>query len=516
MAYLIILFCLLLSDNYSLHSNSLESFVASKSKLSHQKHANYNNSSILDKPIDPATYIVGPGDKFYLSFSANNFTFNNYLTISPVGDIIIPTVGLINLNNLLLIDAYDLIRQRCKNTYNNISIDITLVDIRKFYIKVRGLSYGPDKILVSPLSNISDAYSIIVKQVGEKMNKISKRNIALNRNGTIFNIDLLNYKIFDDVYNPNLVEGDVILLHEFDKYISIYGGIVNPGVYEYTENETLAKFIKISGGYKGNAINSNIVINRIDLNNEITIFVDKDSIDSTFLLPYDHVNILLNKTYENRNLVQIHGEINTPGYYVITDGMTYGDLLSIAGGYSLNADSTRIFINNNILANDDIDLSQIMLIEPQNRSMSEISYLKSRSLVGSGSLAADNYDMTQKILKYKVNPQDEVFIPQIINYIEIVGGVVNPGRYPYIESFTIRDYINEAGGKTKNSMNKYFIINFYNKKEKIKINSSEIKNGDTIFIQTKEDFNMWTKVKESINLIGQLATLIAVLDSASD
>ena len=34
--------------------------------------------------------------------------------------------------------------------------------------------------------------------------------------------------------------------------------------------------------------------------------------------------------------------------------------------------------------------------------------------------------------------------------------------------------------------------------------------------ETKENFNTWNKLKESMSLIGQLATLIAVIQSASN
>mgnify|MGYP003309211468 CR=1 FL=1 len=43
-----------------------------------------------------------------------------------------------------------------------------------------------------------------------------------------------------------------------------------------------------------------------------------------------------------------------------------------------------------------------------------------------------------------------------------------------------------------------------------------IKNGEIIFVEPREDFNLWNKLQESMGLVGQLATLIAVLQSASN
>ena len=43
---------------------------------------------------------------------------------------------------------------------------------------------------------------------------------------------------------------DEIYLKNYTKYIDIYGGINNPGRYEFKENESLVDFIAICGGYK--------------------------------------------------------------------------------------------------------------------------------------------------------------------------------------------------------------------------------------------------------------------------
>ena len=64
--------------------------------------------------------------------------------------------------------------------------------------------------------------------------------------------------------------------------------------------------------------------------------------------------------------------------------------------------------------------------------------------------------------------------------------------------------------------NKIYVINSYNQKKLINKKSKSIVNGETIFVQTKEDFNLWNKFVEMLGPMGQLATLIAVLQSASD
>ena len=124
--------------------------------------------------------------------------------------------------------------------------------------------------------------------------------------------------------------------------------------------------------------------------------------------------------------------------------------------------------------------------------------------------------MTNKLLGYNLSVNDRVYIPVLISFIEVIGGVKNPGRYPYIEGYKVSDYIHEAGGKSDNYRGKIFIMNAANQKLKVSKKYDDIADGDTIFIETQENFNTWNKIKESMGLIGQLATLIAVIQSASN
>ena len=59
---------------------------------------NQQNSTILDSNINKDSYIVGPGDEFFVNYSINDITFSNYIVISQLNDIIIPNLGMINLN----------------------------------------------------------------------------------------------------------------------------------------------------------------------------------------------------------------------------------------------------------------------------------------------------------------------------------------------------------------------------------------------------------------------------------
>ena len=514
MLYIFLIINIIISQNLSNFD------ISSLNKKSYNKILDKENKDlILDQTIKDGLYIVGPGDEFYLSLSADDFSFNNYLVVSPVGDLVIPSIGLINLDKLLLKDAYDLIKSRCSAKYSSVNIDITLTDVRKFYIKVHGLTYGPSKVLVTPLHNISDAFEIITNKINKnKLNKLSMRNVELRRNDDILIVDLLKYKIFGNSYNTRLLEGDIIYLNEYDEYIDIYGGVKNVGRYEFVENEKLNEIIDIAGGFSFYPNKLNVEISRFSDNyEEFKVLInDFETLKQTLLYPYDHIIVSNTSVINKRNLVYIDGEVQTPGFYVIENNMTFSDLLYKAGGYTVNADTNKLIINNSSLENDDYELTRIKLIDPQKRTMSEISYLKSRSIVEKGAIVSNDDKLTEHILNYSININDRVKIPIFINYIEVIGAVNNPGRYPYFNEYNISDYVNEAGGKSKRAKNSIYIINSLNQKTRVSKNSTSIKNGEIIFVESKEDYNLWNKLQESMGLIGQLATLIAVIQSAQN
>ena len=65
----------------------------------------------LDKAVSPEEYIVGPGDIFGIDIIITE-NINIELAITPTGDLLIPSVGKINVNGLILKDAIELCKRK--------------------------------------------------------------------------------------------------------------------------------------------------------------------------------------------------------------------------------------------------------------------------------------------------------------------------------------------------------------------------------------------------------------------
>ena len=126
-------------------------------------------------------------------------------------------------------------------------------------------------------------------------------------------------------------------------------------------------------------------------------------------------------------------------------------------------------------------------------------------------MISEDIDRTKEILSYFVQPGDLIYIPKQTNYIEILGSVQFPGRYPFYKDLEINDYIKSAGGKTNNATNNLYIIdNASNQRNKVR-GSSKLENGDILFVQSKEDYSPYNRFKEVMFILGQAASLYAVI-----
>ena len=57
---------------------------------------------VIDRIVDPDKYIVGPGDELHINIISSNETFDHSLVISPTGQLLIPSAGMVNCNKLKL------------------------------------------------------------------------------------------------------------------------------------------------------------------------------------------------------------------------------------------------------------------------------------------------------------------------------------------------------------------------------------------------------------------------------
>ena len=117
--------------------------------------------------------------------------------------------------------------------------------------------------------------------------------------------------------------------------IIVDSSVVNPGIYEATQEENIYDIINHAGEYLSKASNF-IGIERISTEKDgeksyDNFYVSRDS--SKNISAKDVVKISVFDVMLNSNDVEIIGQVKSPGKYYFYDNMTLRDLLSMSIGF---------------------------------------------------------------------------------------------------------------------------------------------------------------------------------------
>ena len=519
---------------------------------------------ILDRPVDPSLYFVGPGDQFRVNIISSNEAFNYSLTVSPTGEILIPAVAIVPVYGLALRQAIKAMEKTVKEWNQNVKIYITLEQIREFKVKVIGQLKQPGLYTVTPITRVSDLYQMIMEQYSAEMEKdeeslmergigetdrsmmydqksqiadlyerkmrvpeeekeyqeLSNRNLVLIRKQDSIKIDLARFGISGkNDHNPYLQQEDILVIPLRRHLIGIYGGVKIPGKYEYVFGEFLSDLIQIAGGLRPNADPEKIEITRYNGPTEKFSFtVEFQESKDVQLNPEDHVMVQYAKQYKRQEIVYITGEVVHPGVYSILPGQTtIGNILAKASGYTNRSDSSKITINNrDIYEIPDRELERILLIPEENRSTSERAYIKARMMTQKGALETNSIIQAQYIKDFLVAKNDIIHVPENFDYVEILGAVKRPGRYPFIQSYLYDNYIEIAGGITSNATRNKFVIKAGTGQRLPAKNKTKIDTGDIIFIAEKMEYNKWIVLKDVLATASQIAVLLFYIDRVTN
>ena len=513
-----------------------------QSKISNSGYTNASRSNErqdqtrikVEKPIDPKQYLVGPGDQFLVNIISSENLANYVLTVSPTGEILIPSVGIVQVYGQTLSSSIIKMETAIQSLNHSAQVFIILSEIREFKVKVVGHLQNPGFYTVTPVSRVSDLFEdILTKLQSESFDdqnaprknlpeniypEMSRRNIEILRDGERIPVDLVKFGSTGiDAYNPFLQQGDVVRVPLKEHLVGIFGGIKIQGNYEFIPGEFLSQFVDLAGGLRPDADPNKIEITRFISSKEKFSFITTMSHADTILISSeDHIMIRYDQDYKRQDIVYITGEVKYPGVYAIEPGeTTIGEALQKVGGFTSRADQTKLIINNRSIARiPDRENNRILLIPEENRSPEEKAYIKARMLTKKGTIESSSLEQAESLMDLPLVNKDQIVILENFNYIEILGAVLKPGRYPYTKDITYDEYVDLAGGLTETATRKKFIIKAGTGQRLPIKKTVQIEKGDIIFIPEKMEYNKWIILKDVLLALGQVAALIVVIQNA--
>jgi len=237
--------------------------------------------------------------------------------------------------------------------------------------------------------------------------------------------------------NMNVEPGDIINIKAYQKFF-VGGEVKSPGGYDYLPGQTVDAAISMAGGFTEKADRGAIFIGH--QGNEQTLSLVNLY---TQVKPGDIITIQEYKKFF------VDGEVKKPGGYNYMRDMTVKTAISMAGGFTQNADREAIILD--YQGNDQID----PIVD----------------------------------LHEAVKPGDIITIKQY-QKIFVDGEVKNPAAYDYLRDLTVKTAISMAGGFTeKSSREEIYIIHQGAEQTQIPVNLyTQVKPGDIITIQKYQKF----------------------------
>lgn len=313
---------------------------------------------LLEEKVDPKTYILGPGDILSI-FTWGNFQGQYRLAVSPEGVLLVPEIGPIQVSGISLYRAEKRISARILKRYLNVETIVSLVDLRTFKVYIGGAVNLPGAYPATAVTRVSEIIYMAGGFLGEE--------------------------------DPEINFPPEIRSITSDRKMSS-----KRNVQVYRKN--------------GDSLTADI------LRFEITGQTKFD------LLLSDGDRILVPVMESSINLYGIFGAVRNPGYFEYSSHDSLSDLIELAHGLKLSADSQNI---------------EVVRFKPDNRQTYSITM-----------------DLRSTDWNISLNADDRVYVKAIQEYHEkyqvlLTGEFTYPGYYAVKRDSTwLTEIVEKAGGFT--------------------------------------------------------------------
>ena len=333
-------------------------------------------------------------------------------------------------------NAKELIASRFGQRYsfNRNQIEISLRRSRTITVGVYGEVNNPGTFTY-PAAN--SAFNLIVLARG--LTRIgSVRNIQIVTPGKGVRIYDVYKGMSDPLKSANiyLQMNDFIQVPVAGKVVKLSGAVNRPFNYELLPNETLSDLIRYAGGFTADADQDIIQVVRFE--NGARRITEIDARQAQTFVPQNGDEIsILQFSKEIRNLITISGEVERPGDFSWSEGLTVAEVLR----------------RSRTLRTTKMDAAFVVRTNADN-SFSYKKFSPERVLANAND--PENYQL---------QPLDKILIfatPDYTQYykLNVSGAVRNPGAFDYDPNRNLRvaDVIMLAGGMKPDALNRGYLI----------------------------------------------------------
>jgi protein involved in polysaccharide export with SLBB domain len=475
----------------------------------------------LEGPIDPAEYIVGPSDVLAVTIGGVA-PFSHTGAVTPEGTFVIPLIGEVEVAGSTLLEVKKNVRAVMQKRYKTAEIGVHLLALRTFKVSVVGAVATPGAHTVSPVDRVdrvvdlanrdalnlnttSEAPATSLKPTTKPPTPISQRNIKLIRaKRDTLDIDLVRYQTTGDTrYNPYLRDGDVIFVPAENlagNSVSIYGGVRQPGVFEFHPGDSLQALLRMAQGPTALSDIEHVEIVRFlpdGRQQEIIHFNLKAGQNGhtpdMALQRNDRVFIRENPELRKERMIRISGAVARPGEYALVhDRNMLSEMIERAGGFNSDASIAESKIIRTYKNPDEQlknpDYARLLEMRLTDLKTEDRDYFNYESALKRGFVAVDFarlFNHHDKAADIEIWDGDEIYVPALRQTINVFGQVINPGYVTFVEGMETRYYIEKAGGFSATADHDKVRILKRETNAWLKPGEAKLEPGDQIFVSRK-------------------------------
>ena len=477
----------------------------------------------LEGPVDPKTYILGPGDGVYLNVFQLH-SLDQDLTVTPEGLLLLPRIGEVSVAGLTVVEAEKKVNELLAHDYKSPNASLSLRKLRPIKVSILGEVLSPGVQSATALQRVSE---VIDKSGGFKQIS-SLRNIEIrSATGALrAKADLFKYYAIGDLdANPMLQSGDVIYVPAATRFVTVNGAVVSGGRFEYVPGDDLATLVHLAHGFLPAALQDTIQIARYSTANpnvaDLQTVVYAKGQD-TKLEEGDQIFVKGRTEYHQPHIVSVGGEVRYPGRVNIVPGETrLKDVLNTAGGVLPTGSlDEAVVIRRTGTGNweNDVELQRLQnvgMLRKEGMTDEEYTYYLARMRQYNRSVMVVDFralmernDNSQNIL---LREEDSIYVPRARGFVTVSGSVNSQGNVGFIDGGTYEDYVAKAGGYTSSADRS--AIRVVNAKTGSYIDprsesSYRIAPGDMIIVpQERSEF--WKNLGTVTAMTAQVLTIVA-------
>ncbi len=494
----------------------------------------------LESTVDPEKYYVGPSDVIAVNIWISP-PINFFLTVTPEGTLIIPTVGEVQVSDMLLSKAKEIVLAEVRKKYISGQPTVTLIKPRPIVVSVLGTVQHPGLYTLSAVDRANRALeeaNKVSRSPGsaptiEYPGDISTRNIILkHKNGSQDRVDVTKFLATrEEKWNPYLREGDVLIVprKNIDKNVfGIYGEVNAPGRYELVAGDSVLDALNIGQGFTGLARSDSAEFSRLNADGTViaTSVIDLRAIHDRKspnlpIEPGDRIIVKARIDLREDYRVYVEGEVVYPGFYPITKNRTkLSEVIHQAGGFTEFAWLNGAELNRHSVGPNEINLERLVSLRGGTTPEDSAYYLVETDLRLQKEIVNVNFeklfaqhDSTQDVI---VKSGDYVTVPSRKRTIYVFGQVVNSGHVPYVPGEKHNYYISKAGGVTDRAREGDLKIIKAKTRQWLSPKETTVEEGDYVWVpkEPERPFSYYMTIYAQIAaIIGTVATVALLINT---